>query len=298
MFYVKMTGTTRTNPVCCFDLTIPKRMEFQQNMIIAFFRTNCKKWIFQLEKGEETDYLHYQCRISTTKKMRLETFIKLVHEPDCLKGAHVSVTSNPTYFSGDMFYVMKEDTRVDGPWDSRENSININKVPSRFRGEVVWKKWQQKVVDMIKAEPNDRDVNIIVDNQGKKGKSYMCLRLSALGEAQRVPQQKDARDIMRMVMNLPKKRCYFIDLPKGTSERDQNSTYAAIEEIKNGYCYDDRYNFKQEFFEPPHVWVFTNQMPNVKLLSIDRWKIWKIIGDDLYANDAIVNIDLTPINSN
>jgi len=55
---------------------------------------------------------------------------------------------------------------------------------------------------------------------------------------------------------------------------------AAIEEIKNGYAYDDRYRFQEAMFEPPHVWVFTNTMPDTKLLSLDRWKFWTITDDN------------------
>jgi hypothetical protein len=36
-----------------------------------------------------------------------------------LPGAHVSATSNPTHHTGDEFYVMKEDTRIEGPWTDR-----------------------------------------------------------------------------------------------------------------------------------------------------------------------------------
>lgn len=271
------SDTTRTSPLAMYDITIPcDRATLDE--VRDFFRIYCKRWCFQQEQGAETGYLHYQCRISLISKKRVPTMITWLSE---LKpGWHVSPTSNPSFYTGNEFYVMKVDTRIDGPWSDRED-INTTMIPTRLRAEPTWKPWQQTVIDMISVPPDDRVINVIVDTTGNNGKSFLTLWLMSRNKCERIPQQKDARDIMRMIMNLPKRTCYFIDLPRGTSHKDQNSVYAAIEEIKNGYCYDDRYCFKREIFEPPHVWVFTNELPQVHLLSRDRWCYWKIIDNRL-----------------
>ena len=268
---------TRTSALAMYDLTIPHD-RYTLDQVKDFMRTYCKRWCFQLESGSETGYQHYQCRISLISKKRLNNMITWM--ASTMTGVHVSATANPTFYAGNEFYVMKVDTRIDGPWTDRDD-INVNTMPRRLRGEPTWKPWQQTVLHMCAQEPDDRVINVIVDTTGNNGKSFLTLWMMSRCMCERIPQQKDARDIMRMIMNLPKCTTYFIDLPRGTSHKDQNSTYAAIEEIKNGYCYDDRYHFKREIFEPPHIWVFTNQLPDASLLSRDRWHYWIILNDRL-----------------
>ena len=193
-----------------------------------------------------------------------------------MRDFHITPTSNPSFYTGDEFYVTKVDTRVEGPWNDRDD-IDTSVVPKRLRNDnMVWRPWQKSVIDLIALEPDDRTVNIIINPSGQVGKTTLCLWLFARKKAQRIPQQKDHRDIMRMIMCCPIRSCYFIDLPRAISHRDSNSMYGAIEEIKNGYAYDDRYKFTQKLFEPPHIWVFTNTKPEEGLLSRDRWKYWSI----------------------
>lgn len=268
----EVSGTTRTSPLAMYDLTAPAD-RYTLDQLKDFCRTYCKRWCFQLERGEETDYLHYQMRISLMSKKRLPLMINWMSTT--MPAIRVSATSNPTFYAGNEFYVMKEDTRVEGPWNDRED-VNMLSIPTRLRSEPDWYPWQRSVLNFISQPPDDRHINVIVDHAGQNGKSVLSLYLMAHQRAQRIPVQKDPRDIMRMIMNCPKRTCYFIDLPRSTSSQNQHTMYTAIEEIKNGYCYDDRYHFRQELFEPPHVWVFTNMLPNLQHLSKDRWKLWTI----------------------
>lgn len=260
------------NPVKMFDLTI-KASEHEKNNIEQLFRKDCDRWCFQLERGEETGYEHYQCRISFKVKKRLSTAINWFNEN--IGSGHISVTCDATHRKGNMFYVMKEETRIDGPW-SDQATTDEHYVPKRLRIEPEWRPWQQKVIDDLNSEPDDRTINVIIDEKGNIGKSLLTMYLAANKRARRIPQQKDIRDVMRLIMSGDPVKCYFIDFPRAISERDQNSMYAAIEEIKNGYCYDDRYKFRERYFDPPHVWIFTNRMPNLELASKDRWKLWTV----------------------
>jgi len=51
---------------------------------------------------------------------------------------------------------------------------------------------------------------------------------------------------------------------------------SGIETLKDGYAYDDRYHFKEEYFDCPQIWVFMNMVPDISMLSKDRWKLWVI----------------------
>lgn len=288
--------TTRTSPLAMFDLTIPGN-QYTLNLIKDFMRSYCKRWCFQEEQGCETGYKHYQCRISLQSKKRLSNMITFINEK--LPGAHVSATSNPTYYSGNEFYVMKEDTRINGPWNDRDD-LNINELPDKYKEDhPEWRPWQQTVLSMLENTPDDREVNVILDRKGNIGKTFLTMWLACRKRADKIPLQKDARDIMRMVMCKPIKKAYFIDLPRADNIRDMRSMYAAIEEIKNGYAYDDRYKFTDKYFNSPHVFVFANDINDMMmtdLLSRDRWRIFKVMDNHLVpAGDDIRNLSIEPI---
>lgn len=285
----EITGTNRTSPLAMYDLTVPcERYTLEQTM--SWCRLFCKRWVFQEEEGSETGYKHFQCRISLITKKRFGNMITWMSAN--MPGVNVSPTSNPTFYSGNEFYCMKEDTRINGPWSDR-NTINIDNIPKRLRNNPTWKPWQLTVKNMIEQEPDDRTINILYDPNGSQGKTFLTMWLMARNLCERIPPQKDARDIMRMVMDCDTKNCYFIDLPRATSHKDQHAIYSAIEEIKNGYAYDDRYTFKRKMFEPPHVWVFSNQIPDPNLLSRDRWCYWQIINNMLLPLDTTYGRHLT-----
>ena len=55
-----------------------------------------------------------------------------------------------------------------------------------------------------------------------------------------------------------------------------------VEKIKNGRIVADKYNTAELKFQTPNiVIVFSNEKPDCEKLSKDRWKIFKIIGEDL-----------------
>lgn len=254
----------KNNPVSLYDFTIPKDVEY--NIICTELRKWCKKWIFQEEKSE-SGYVHYQGKMSLIKKRRLGEIAKKWKDIPALAKAHLSI-SHDTSFD----YVTKEDTRVAGPW-SNENTHgwrawHIEKITKLYP-------WQQKIVDEAK-ERNERTINVIYDQEGCKGKSTLGLYMLFHGLGRLLPLFNDHKDLMRAVMNMPKATCYLIDFPRAYEGKRMHMMWAGIESIKNGYVYDDRYEFKEMIFGSPNVWVFCNKLPNQKLVSRDRWKIWKI----------------------
>ena len=257
------------NAVCSYDLTIPERVIETKDEVIALFELYCKHWAFQLEEGEG-GYRHWQCRISLGVKKRLSE-MKLWCKANC-DGAHCSITS--TTSKDNAFYVLKDETRVAGPWKSTDPKGLYTQ--RRFQGKITFNPWQVDFLGAISQTPDDRTINVIVETFGNKGKSFISMYCHTFGIGRRIPGQREARDIMRMVMDMPKSTCYIMDMPRATSKLAQEAIYAALEEIKNGYAYDDRYAFKEAMFEPPHIWIFTNSVPKSDLVSRDRWVYWKI----------------------
>lgn len=255
--------------VCCYDFTVGKKF-ITKDALIKILSKNCKKYSFQLEKGEETNYLHFQGRFSLKIKKRIKQVIELFN----CKEIHFSITSNAN--RDNMFYVEKEETRVDGPWTDKDKPIYI---PRQIREIEKLRPFQEKIIELSKVW-DTRTINLIYCPKGNKGKSILkgYMFVNKLGRF--LPFCNNYQDIMRMVCNLPTSNCYLIDLPKALNKERLGGMWSAIETIKDGYAYDDRYNFTEKYFDCPNIFVFTNKEPDYGDQSLDRWKIWTI--DDEY----------------
>lgn len=258
-----------TQQLYVWDITLPADTNTKDS-IIETFEKWCKKWVFQRETGA-TGYDHYQARVSLKSKGRLGDVIRIG-----MPGAHWSPTSDEN--KANTFYVMKEDTRTEGPW-SNETAESKIYVPIRVR-DALLKPWQQAVINSVTTR-DDRTINVIIDETGNSGKSFLKTYVLAHGLGRPVPPMDNGKDLMRMIMDTPKKQLYIIDIPRAIAHGKLRELYSGIETIKDGYAYDDRYSFKECLFEPPQMWIFTNTEPKYEWLSEDRWKIWQIIDNKL-----------------
>lgn len=130
-----------------------------------------------------------------------------------------------------------------------------------------WRPWQKYVLDY----PNDgRRVICVVDERGNSGKTFLSMWHCCRHKAVYIPVLRGYQDFMRMVY-ASESSMYFVDLPRALTKKQQKDIYAAAETIKNGYAYDDRYEWKSRYFDSPKVVIFTNKMPDMELLSVDRW---------------------------
>lgn len=228
----------------------------------SFLKMYAKKWAFQLEKGD-SGYTHYQGRVSLKVKAR--------KGPEW-KNIHWSVTSKES--SNDTFYVIKTDTRVAGPWMDTDKYV-----PRQVRNIELYE-WQKAVLTDADVW-NTRTINVIVCEKGNIGKSTLATYAGAHGLGRNLPMMDGYKDYMRMVMDTPKVKLYLIDFPRGMNKNNCGGFWSAVESIKNGYAYDDRYGFREEYFDCPNIWVFTNARPRTSWMSMDRWAIWEVIDGKL-----------------
>jgi len=141
---------------------------------------------------------------------------------------------------------------------------------------------------------DDRKVNLVIDQEGNCGKSILCgyLEVHRLGKV--IENMATSKDIMRQAMCLGKSKVYFIDLPRALKKEKMNEFWSAIETLKNGVMYDDRYSFKKIRIDAPVIWVFTNKEPEYGMLTKDRWNLWKIYNERLvdfhFKEDHLTNI--------
>lgn len=234
----------------------------------------CSKWIFQLERGEEKGYLHYQATFNLRVRKRR-------HEVAVLLGgrAHLTpISDNKAAWD----YAKKTETRVEGPWSSELE--DESEMPEDCK--VVYEAphdWQVSVVDILQkpySSARARMVHIVIDPEGNNGKSTLVKYLRFHKVAGRI-LPADCKSMKRAAYDFwakNKNKAWCIDLPR--AERTQKfmaEVWAGIEGIKNAEYEDDRHVHKDAVVTTPNVVVFSNYDPiYTGCLSDDRIEKWII----------------------
>lgn len=250
------------NAICIWDFTQHDLEEWGIDETKNWCREHCKKWCFQLERGEKTGKLHLQGKISLGTKKR-----SMVGE---MGKAHWS-PSHTESFS----YVCKEETREDGPWDDRNT---VEYIPTHIRNKHPYA-WQKKILDS--AGLVEREINVIVDEDGCQGKTILACMARAKGYIT-IPPIGDAERLIATTCDILKAKklrepgLIIFDIPRSVDKRRLNSLFITIETIKAGWVYDTRNAYKEWIFDPPAVWVMSNHEIPDSYMSKDTWKVWSI----------------------
>lgn len=254
------------NEICVWDFTCSAE-GYEIGQLKTDLKERCKKWCFQLEQGHETGYKHYQGRVSLKVKCRNMTKV--------MSPCHWSPTTNVNM--DNEFYVMKEDTRIDGPWSDKDVERYI---PRQIREVEQLRPWQQTIIDMAHVW-DKRHIHYLYCPNGNVGKTTLCGYIRAHGLGRPLPPLNDMKDLMRIVCDTPTEKLYTIDMPRAMRKEKLYGFYSGVETIKDGYAYDDRYKFVDKHFDCPNIWIFSNRLPSYKDMSNDRWKIWAIQDNQL-----------------
>ena len=152
--------------------------------------------------------------------------------------------------------------------------------------DVVLRPWQEKLLKLMK--PSEREILWIVGKDGNEGKSWFQNYLKNSLGASKVFQasiKKNSEGILHalskrivslidwFIFNVP--RCfYFDDIP-----------YHMLEEIKDGKAVSTKYESSILDLNTPNiVVVFSNERPEERKMSRDRWSVYNIEGEYLFRN--------------
>lgn len=239
-----------------WDFTV-SAAKAQRDEILTWCKQNAKQWVFQLEKGAENGYLHYQVRVNLVERKRR------LGAPDHWEcNGNASPTNTKVVQGKRTFeYVMKEDTREDGPWSDKDEP---RYVPRAMR-TLELREEQQEMLDYMEVQ-NDRQILFVQDegNAGKStfGKWLICNRAAVYIPPNCTTGQQMAGYYYSAVKDAPGKTFYVIfDIPRATNERQWREIAPTIEQIKDGYAYDGRNAARFCLTEPPRVVVFFNGLP-------------------------------------
>jgi hypothetical protein len=242
------------------------------NDIIKNLEGIAKHYVFQLEEGDG-GYRHYQGRLSLIKRRRMterHLLLKLFKDPP----QYLQPTVNAEHYKGDAFYCLKEDTRIEGPWKDTDE-VKILTRQMRLFADMKFRPYQESLLKMATIF-DMRKIDLIYDPKGCIGKSLIAEYMEYLGITEEIPPFRLMDDIFQWVATRPIKQCYLVDMPRGMKKDKLGDFYSGIEVIKNGVAYDKRYKAHKIRFDRPRIFVFTNVLPQLSLMSRDRWNIWQV----------------------
>lgn len=269
---------SETSPCSIYDLRLGfDRYPFSSHELSSRLHRLFKKFVFQKEAGKESGYVHWQIRGSLWKKQRRDPARNLVNQVLNIFDTgdyYCEPTSNAAALTGNMFYVMKEDSRLEGPFSDKDQ---VAYIPRQYRVNLY--PWQQAILNTA-DEFDPRTINLVVDPEGNHGKSILTGYAQCKGYYS-FPTSLDANRLQESVCDILMSRedrepkLIFFDIPRSQNKKALGALFSAIEVVKSGIVCDTRYSFKQWMFDSPQIWVMTNEDLDLKLLSSDRWKVWQ-----------------------
>lgn len=241
----------------CF--TLNNYNEEHKKEIVPLLKLNCKMWIIGLEVGEKKGTPHFQGYCEFNKKVRP----KSVFKSELFKGVHWekakgSRGENITYCS-------------------KSNNILTSKgVPKKVK---IYRDgflpWQLDLIEVAKGEPDERKIYWIWSREGNLRKTSFqkflfmdhefCI-LSGKGN-----------DMKNGIINWIENKG---DTPSGVVVNIPRSiehiSWGGLEEIKDMFFFSGKYEGGQVCGNPPHMFVFSNELPNMDKWSKDRYVIINI----------------------
>lgn len=115
-----------------------------------------------------------------------------------------------------------------------------------------------------------------MDFNGNKGKS-IYVKKQVFERKAILLSWDDPSHVLYIASQLEGPNTIFFDLTKAKPYKiDTAAFYSTIELLKNGLYVSTKYESKVVCQRIPHIIVFSNQMPHLASLSIDRWKLGRI----------------------
>lgn len=184
-----------------------------------------------------------------------------------LKRAHIEKAKGTT--EDNIRYCSKESVAVN-TFPKKKIDIIIEKY-----SKVIWKEWQQNIINLIEGEKNDRRIIWVFDKKGGSGKSFLCKYLFIKYNA--IVAKGKKNDVFNQLNiwqeNNPEldPKAIILDIPRHSADY---INYGMMEELKDGLIYSGKYEGGTILFnESPEVIVFSNDLPDMEKWTKDRYHI-------------------------
>ena len=154
----------------------------------------------------------------------------------------------------------------------KRRQIDIRKDLKEKARRIVWKPWQQRIIDIINQEPDDRKIYVVLDPNGNTGKSFLSRNYGILYNNKILELRGGTKaDMLYLASQKALFDTVFIDVARKSEVKD--FSYDAVEELKNGSYISTKYECKHIYNHVPHIFLFMNNVPDFAANSLDRWII-------------------------
>lgn len=244
------TPKRQPSPAKRWCLTLNNYSEKEYQELISSISS--ENYIIGKETGEEGTP-HLQGYIEFKEKKRL-TALKKINNRIHWEAAKGNKDSNIEYCSKDNNYV---------------TNFKVKK-PLKILDDNLLYDWEKDIIKIINEEPHDRRIYWIYDPIGNKGKTTFAKYLAYKHGA--IPLEGKKNDILYCAAEY-ESNIYVYDLER---TMEDYVPYGAIEKIKNGFYMCGKYEGKPIIRNPPHLFIFSNFLPEDGKLSQDRIVIFSI----------------------
>lgn len=229
-----------------------------------------KKWTFVMGKEtSSTGTPHIQGYIEHKNAIKFEVLKKIMPR------AHIEKALGST--KDNLAYCTKEDSKA-------ETNITIEKTMEEKWNDymmieykdVVWKDWQQEILDIIPTPADRRTVNWFWEETGKAGKSFLSMFIDWKYKTCIINgKQADVFHSLKTFIdeNNDWPEVVIADIPR---YNEKYVCYGTLEKIKDGLMLSGKYESSKIRLKPLHLFVFANFEPITGLLSEDRWNVRQI----------------------
>lgn len=165
----------------------------------------------------------------------------------------------------------------------------INRCPCYLNIDIMYQ-WQLIMTAIVNNyhffDPENKKIIWLYEKTGGVGKSSWCketcnVNKRALCIGGKASDMKYGIVSMMDKKGVPPTLC-IIDLA-----RNDKIDYIGLEEIKNGFFFSTKYESSQVIMKSPIVIIFSNEEPDISMLSIHKWEIGKIEDNDITWIDPL-----------
>lgn len=178
-------------------------------------------------------------------------------------------------------YSHKKETRMEGPWSHKMPPLN----PKFQLARAKFHMWQVQVESWVLAEPDDRHIKWVYDLEGGNGKTKFVLYCVDNLGAVRFNSGKES-DI---AFSYNHEGIVLFDFQRAKA----HINYSTMEDLKNGHLFSGKYESTAKRFNPPHVIVFANTLPDLASMSLDRWQVYKLHNKEMTREYEFVQEEKT-----
>lgn len=280
----------------CFTVNNP--LAYDEGVVSAWHPDLAKYVVFGREVGEEGTP-HLQGYVQFKSKKRL-TALKKLHKEAHWEVAKGNPQQNLDYCSKDGDFVELGESISQGNRSDleafkdavkdgvvsfrqlREDHSSVFARHPRFVREYVFdylpdpplashclNDWQEDLNRILVLEPDDRSIIFVVDKAGNKGKTWFAKYYTSMhpDNTQILEFGKKADmayalepHIRHLFMNCSRQQLEFLN-------------YSFLESVKDGMVFSSKYESQLKKLGRVHVVVMMNEQPDMKALSLDRYKI-------------------------